>query len=628
MTGVATALSIEGIQEVGVQACVKHYVANEQETQRSSTTVNGTTVEAISANVDDRTMHELYMWPFADAVKSGVASVMCGYNRVNQTYACQNSKMLNGLLKGELGFQGFVVSDWSATHSGVLSINSGLDMNMPGPIDNSNPMNNSYFGQNLTLAVNNQSVSIERVDDMARRILTPYFFLGQDKEEYPTPDPTSLYILLQTYGYANALDGLPPAPPARDVRQESDKQLIRELGAAGIVLLKNVNSTLPLRDPASIGIFGNSAVDPTNGLYYEGTRESNSVLGFEFGTLSNGGGSGTGRSTYILSPLQALRERVDARLQMVIDNEFIATGDLTSIYPKPEVCLVFLKTWVSESYDRLSFENDWNSTIVVNTVASFCTSTIVITNSGGVNTMPWASNPNVTAILAAHFPGQESGNSIVDVLFGDVNPSGRLPYTIPVNESDYDFPVVNLTGPAALDSSAWQSDFTEGLLIDYRHFDAKNITPLYEFGFGLSYTDFEIDGDLSVEAIQNISSPYPLPTSDVVPGGNPDLYTNLFNVTARVSNTGSVSGATVLQLYLSLSGAAVPPGTPVRVLRGFEKVRIEPGEAADVQFSLTRRDLSFWNTSAQEWEIPAGEATLSLGFSSRDLRLSSKVKLL
>ncbi|CRG87320.1 beta-glucosidase [Talaromyces islandicus] len=600
LAGVAMAYSVRGIQDTGVQASAKHFIGNEQETQRSNTlSPNGTNVDAISSNIDDRTMHELYLWPFADAVKTGVANVMCSYNRVNQTYACENSKLLNGLLKGELGFQGYVVSDWHATHSGVRAIQAGLDMNMPGPIDGSDQSSgDSYFGQSITTAVNNGTLSEERLDDMARRVLTPYFFLGQD-HDYRSVDPSSLYLLSQTYGFPPAPAGPPPLP-ARDVRKDHAK-LIRDLGAAGVVLLKNTNGTLPLQHPSDIGIFGNDAAD-----------------------LSDG----TGRSTHVVSPLQGIRARTDAHLQYILDNQFISTGDFTSIYPVPDVCLVFLKTWVSEGSDRLSFENDWNSTTVVNNVASMCPNTVVVTHSGGVNTMPWASNPNVTAILAAHFPGQESGHSIADVLFGDVNPSGRLPYTIPLDASDYDIPVVNISGRAAYDSSAWQADFTEGLLIDYRHFDAKNITPLFEFGFGLSYTSFDLDQQHTVKPIHAIASPFPSPTTNVTPGGNPDLYTELFNVTTAVKNTGTVPGATVLQLYVSLQDASVPDGTPVKVLRGFEKVHLDATDAASVSFTLTRRDLSFWNTTAQDWQIPTGEATVSIGFSSRDLRSTTTVHLL
>ncbi|EHK21802.1 glycoside hydrolase family 3 protein [Trichoderma virens Gv29-8] len=627
LTGVAASYSIRGIQDGGVQACIKHLIGYEQETQRSNTvSPNGTEVAGISSNIDDRTMHELYLWPFADAVRSGVASVMCSYNRVNETYSCENSKLLNGLLKTELGFQGYVVSDWFGTHSGVKSILSGLDMNMPGPLgSDSISQSNSYFGQNLTWAIANSSIPESRLDDMAHRILTPYLHLGQNKA-FPAIDPSNLYVLLTDYGISPSAYGLPPAPPARDVRGDH-KDLIRQIGAAGVVLLKNTHSTLPLKNPENIGLFGYDAADVSDGVAYQGTATSTPEFGFKMGTLSVGGGSGSARNTYVVSPLQAIRNRTNARLQYILNNEFILRGDFSSIFPEPDVCLVFLKTWSEESRDRVSFENDYNSTLVVEKVASFCSKTVVITHSSGVNTLPWAKNPNVTAILAAHYPGQESGNSIVDILFGDINPSGRLPYTIPIKEGDYGNLIVNISGSAAYDSSAWQSNFTEGLLIDYRHFDANSITPLYEFGFGLSYTTFELQKPINVKAISAIRQQFPNAASDTVPGGNPSLFTELFEVTTSVKNTGSVDGASVVQLYVSFNHKDMPANTPVKVLRGFEKINLQPQSEAFIKFSLTRRDLSFWNVTAQDWQLPLGIVNLLVGFSSRDIRQARSIRL-
>lgn len=186
LSGVLVEETVAGMQSAGVQACTKHYIGNEQETMRNPTTVDGVTVEAISSNIDDKTMHETYLWPFANAVKAGMASAMCSYNRLNGSYGCQNSKALNGLLKDELGFQGYVMSDWTATHSGVPAIEAGLDMNMPGGIEftSASP---SFFGGNITAAVNNGSLAIGRVDDMILRIMTPFYYLGQDVG-YPAVD--------------------------------------------------------------------------------------------------------------------------------------------------------------------------------------------------------------------------------------------------------------------------------------------------------------------------------------------------------------------------------------------------------------------------------------------------------
>ncbi|KAF7588869.1 hypothetical protein BBP40_005054 [Aspergillus hancockii] len=615
LTGIAMDLTIRGSQKAGVQVSAKHYVGNEQETQRSQTVVNGTVVEGISSNIDDRTLHELYIWPFAHAVRAGAASVMCSYNRLNRTYACENPRILNEILKQELGFEGYVVSDWFATHSGLSSIHAGLDMTMPGPISEKD-RENSYFGSNIITAVNNGSLSETRVDDMIRRILTPYFYLNQH-QHYPTVDKSTAAIMARTYNAP-----FPGTPQARDVRGDH-AQFIRRSAAEATVLLKNTDNLLPLKSPAVVGVFGNDAADVTQGLLYDGENGGVANFGFEIGTLVIGGGSGGGRNTYIVSPLEAIKARgreQNFRVQYLIDNAVLARNDFRSIYPDPGVCLVFLKTWAQEGFDRLGFEADHNSTAVVNNVASRCPHTVVITHSGGINVMPWANNPNVSAILVAHYPGQETGNSIADVIFGDINPSGRLPYTIARDEQDYNTPILNLTGPKKADSDAWQVNFHEGLFIDYRHFDAKNITPLYEFGYGLSYTNFTIPGKISLShKVLNVPALAPKFSPHVPPGGNPALWEEVLTATASVQNTGSVPGATVAQLYLTLPRDSAPPDTPVRVLRGFEKVHLEPGEARDLHFPLTRRDISYWDVRYQDWRMPWGEFTIHIGFSSRDL---------
>ncbi|WQF85900.1 Putative glycoside hydrolase, family 3, glycoside hydrolase family 3 domain, immunoglobulin [Colletotrichum destructivum] len=617
LTGVAMQLTIEGMQAAGVQACAKHLIGNEQETQRTNSWLaNGTEIAAISSNMDDRTLHELYLWPFADSVRAGVASVMCSYNRLNQTYACENSALLNDVLKTELAFEGYVMSDWFATHSGADAINNGLDMNMPGPIGHAQALTGeTYWGPNITRMIGDGSVSEARLDEMVRLIMTQYYLFDQDAADYPAVDPSIIYTIA---AQSNLLDLVPlEPPPSRDVRRDHAK-LIRKLGAEATVLLKNVNGTLPLGNPTNIGVFGNDAADPADGLVFG--------AGFEIGTLSVGGGSGTGRHTYLVSPLEAIRARArgtGARVQHILNNRVLAAGDFSGLYPVPEVCLVFLNTFASEAYDRTSHEADWNSTLVVENVARRCPNTVVVTHSAGINTLPWAGNPNVTAILAAHLPGQETGNSIVDVLWGDVNPSGRLPYSIPVDPKDTDIPIVNLTEAEVTSPTAWQANFTEGLLIDYRQLDANDIDPLYEFGFGLSYTTFDLESSLKVEQLVDSVAAAPDPSTPNAPGGNPELWEPVVRVTARVKNTGPVAGATVSQLYVSLPMDAVPEGTPVQVLRGFEKVFLEPGESAVVDFELLRRDVSYWDVPSQTWVIPDGPIGFRVGFSSRDIRATA-----
>ncbi|KAH8753108.1 beta-glucosidase [Diaporthe sp. PMI_573] len=633
LAGVSTAESVLGLQDAGVQTSTKHFIGNEQETQRSSTTSpDGTRTEAISSNIDDRTIHELYMWPFASAVKAGTSSIMCSYNRLNQEYTCQNSYLLQKLLREELGFKGYVVSDWFATHSTAKSINSGLDLEMPGYLPTNYPGSELWFGENVLNAIRNGSVTEDRVDEMIRNILTPYYYLEQDAADYPSPDDSFPYLLLiqeASLEFGREVGLIPDDPNfvfprGRDVRGDHAK-LIREMGAAGTVLLKN-NNTLPLKTPKVIGVFGNDAGDFTNGFY----RPSETPESVNTGTMVIGGGSGTGRPSYVVSPLDAIKSKakeIEAQVLYVTHNEVIAKSDFRGIYPPPELCLVFQQTFASESFDRTSFELDGNSTAVINNVADFCGNTVVVTHSGGVNTMPWASHPKIGAILAAHYPGQESGNSIVDLLWGDVAPSGRLPYTIPRSAEDAGPAIVNLTQPVA-DPLGWQANFSEGLLIDYRHYDAQGIEPLYEFGFGLTYTTFAIDTQgTSVALAGGAVADRPNANSTVQPGGHPELWEDVVVVKTSVTNTGDRAAHAVPQLYLSFPGGA-PEGTPVKVLRGFEKVFVEAGASADVEFRLQRRDVSYWDTDGQAWVIPSGEFVFLVGFSSRDLPVEKSFAVL
>lgn len=614
LAGIAMNASVSGVQSTGVQACSKHFIANEQETQRTNTVLeDGTNIDAISSNVDDRTMHELYMWPFADAVRAGTASIMCSYNRVNGKYSCANPETL-ALLKEELAFPGYVVSDWYATHGTAEYANAGTDLEMPGPVGSAD-IGMSYFGDALLHAVGNGSVSEDRLDDMAERVLAPYFLLGQDKD-FPTLDPANgASFLVYQYGHNSPLAAYYPEVPSRDVRA-NHSELIRELGAASTVLLKNYNNTLPLVKHKEVGVFGNGAPYPIIGSVF--LDQAAHPEGFEVGALDIGGGSGTVRHTKLVAPLDAITKVVEGyggRVQALLDNEEIVDGRLRSIYPTPDVCLLFLKAYASEGQDRSSLELAWNSSQVVEKTAAVCPNTVVIMHGPGVVLMPWADNENVTAILSAHYPGEDTGNSIADVLWGVTEPSGRLPYTIPKAESDYGPPIVNLTSSA---DNNWQADFDEGQLIDYRRFDAEDIEPHFEFGSGLSYGTFDIASDVQVEVQPSLAATAD-PSGSLSPGGLDELWEEVALITIKVSNVGDVTSSTVPQLYVSFPQDTSPKGTPVRVLRGFEKLQLTAGETRDVEFSLLRRDLSFWDVGSKQWEIPRGEFTFFAGFSSRNL---------
>ncbi|KAF3766961.1 family 3 glycoside hydrolase [Cryphonectria parasitica EP155] len=572
--------TVQGMQSVGVITSLKHYIAYEQETNR----VPEGDVSSVSSNLDDKTLHELYLWPFQDAVHAGSGNIMCSYNRINGSWACQNSWTLNNILKTELGFQGFVVSDWTAQHSGVASANAGLDMTMP--------VGSTYWGDNLVESVNNGSVSAARLDDMVTRIVAAWYQMGQDSGDYPAPGV-----------------GIPrdlTAPHEKVIGWNASFKNVTYQGALeGHVLVKNVNNTLPLQSPQLISLYGYSAKTPDS--YYPGNAGWN---GGAYPLAAND----TWTPAYISSPFEALSVR--------------AQNDLTGLYwdfesTNPEVdgssdaCIVDVNAFASEGWDRPNLHDDYTDSIILN-VAANCANTIVIFQNAGARLVDtFIDHPNVTALIFAHVPGQDSGKALVSLLYGDENFSGKLPYSLPKNESDYS----DLAGPAQPEGEFAlypQANFTEGVYIDYRAFDAKNITPRYEFGFGLSYTTFAFSG-LSIAKGNASTASYP--TGEILEGGQVDLWDVVATVSATVTNTGSVDGAEVAQLYVGI------PGGPVRQLRGFEKPVLAAGASASVSFPLTRKDLSTWDVVAQKWLLQEGDYPLYVGSSSRDLPLTGTLTI-
>lgn len=717
LQGVAAALTIKGIQDEGVIATAKHYIANEQEHFRQS--FEWGLPNAMSSNVDDRTLHELYLWPFADSVKAGVASVMCSYNMVNNSYACGNSKLMNGLLKDELGFQGFVQSDWLAQRSGVASALAGLDMTMPG--DGLRWMNgDSLWGPHLTRAALNGSLPTERLDDMVTRTVAAWYQLGQDdKSRWPAPPPEgdggpnfSSWTDDEEGLIHPGTDDKTTAVVNKflDVQGEGKDfhgRLAQEIAAEGTVLVKNEDNLLPLsRDGWSNEGIPNGATDlKTNyhvGIYGEdaGPGKGPNVCpdrGCNQGTLASGWGSGAVDFPYLVTPLKALESAFDldsVNLSVSLTNKLQAKGSASDPETQ-DLCIVFINSDGGEGYiasdgirgDRNDLYPQKGGDKLVQKVAKTCGGgsrpTIVVVHAiGPVILERWIDLPNVKAVLLANLPGEESGNALVDVLFGDIDASGRLPYTVGKSLDDYGPGGQILYYPNA---AIPQQNFTEGLYIDYRHFDAHAITPRYEFGFGLSYTTFELS-DLrlttikpksalpdprppglspptypttlpdaktalfpagfrklknyiypyigSVEEIKQGSYPYPAGYSTPQPlspaggaeGGNPSLWDVHLEVNVSVTNTGTRPGKEVLQVYLSFPESVVDEETgeavdfPVRVLRGFEKVEVGVGKTRVVSVRLTRRDFSWWCVRRGNWVMPTeGAFTVSVGRSSRDL---------
>jgi beta-glucosidase len=712
LQGVAAAQTIKGIQEEGVMATAKHYLLNEQEHFRQAWEWG--IPNAISSNVDDRTLHEIYAWPFADSVKAGVTSVMCSYNQVNSSYACQNSKLLNGILKDELGFQGFVQSDWLAQRAGVASALAGLDVTMPG--DGLRwAKGNSLWGGELTKAVLNGSVPMGRLDDMATRVVASWYQVGQDKwpeDSGPnfsswtnekigklhegSPSDTSMGVVNQ---FVNA----------QGEGKDAHSHIVRRVAAEGTVLLKNEGKLLPLdrkgwkkgkrQTKYRVGVFGEDARLPHAGINNCPDQSCNE------GTLASGWGSGAVNFSYIIGPMSAIREAFDKDSVYVTDWLENKLPSQKVILEDQDLCIVFANADAGEGFEHYEkIRGDRNDLYLqkggdklIQDVAKGCGEgmgdvVVVIHAVGPVIMENFVDIMNVKAVVLANLPGTESGNAIVDILFGDVNPSGRLPYTIAKKEDDYGPGSKIKYLPSVSDGLAPQQNFSEGLYIDYRHFDKQDIAPRYEFGYGLSYTKFQLSSlvitakgqktPLPAARPEGIAPPsystelpdpksalfpegfhkvekyiYPWlettkgikkpeimtsqlqsPLSDAGggPGGNPDLYTTILEVSASVTNTGPLDGSTVVQLYVSLPQGykdhetGEPVDFPVRVLRGFEKMHLQAqkqqtrneGSSQLVTFKVTRRDLSYWDVTRQTWVMPSsGEIGISVGFSSRDLPL-------
>jgi beta-glucosidase len=422
-----------------------------------------------------------------------------------------------------------------------------------------------------------------------------------------------------------------------DARNSSFKSVLFDGAVEGHVLLKNTNNALPLKTPKLLSIFGYSAKAPdwsdVGGIlspWYYGAEPANvyeiltgftsgSAAGFSTiafnGTMICGGGSGATSQSRFSAPFDALIQQAETD-----DTEMFwdFVHDNPDVNPMSDACLVFANAWASEGYDRGGLRDDYTDGMIKN-VASKCGNTIVIFHNAGARLVEqWVDHPNVTALIFAHLPGQQSGKALVSILYGQSNPSGKLPYTVARNESDYAAQLSPDT-PQGIFIKFPQSNFTEGTLIDYRHFDAKNITPRFEFGYGLSYTTFGYS-NLAVNKNSTTAAPAALPTGAVGLGGQTDLWDVLATITADVSNTGSVDGAEVAQLYVGIPGAAAP-----RQLRGFEKPFIKAGQKATVTFPLTRRDLSVWDTVSQKWRLPGGSYGISVGSSSRNLPLQGQL---
>ncbi|KAJ4148554.1 hypothetical protein LMH87_003019 [Akanthomyces muscarius] len=674
--------TIKGIQEQGVIATIKHLVGNEQEMYRMYNPVQ----QAYSSNIDDRTLHEVYLWPFAEGVHAGVGAAMTAYNAVNGSACSQNSNLINGILKDELGFQGFVMSDWLGHMSGVGSALAGLDMDMPG--DTQIPLfGYSYWMFELTRSVLNGSVPMTRLNDMATRIVATWYHMGQD-QGYPA---TNFHYNTRNEKGSFYPAAFPESPIGVvndniDVRADHDV-VARQVAQDAITLLKNDGGLLPLSEERSIKVFGTDAAKNPDGPNACSDRNCNK------GTLGQGWGSGTVDYTYLDDPIGALQARAK---NVTLYN----TDSLPLFLPKPadeDIAIVFVSSDSGENTytvegnhgDRdASKLNAWhNGDKLVQDVANKYQNVIVVAHTVGPLVLEkWIELPTVKSVLVAHLPGQEAGRSLVEVLYGDVSPSGHLPYSITHAEEDMPKSVTDLIN-FELGNQA-DDDYTEGLYIDYRWLNKQKIKPRYAFGHGLSYTKFNFSGasitrvtplaktpparaektgilDYSQKipdasegvapegfhkifryiyswlqkseaeaAVKDAASkkyPYPSgyspeqkpgPRAGGSQGGNPALWDTAYTLSVAVTNVGArYSGKASVQAYLQFPDDAGYE-TPVIQLRDFEKTKtLTPNGTETVTLQLTRKDLSVWDTSIQDWVVPKidGAYKVWIGQASDDL---------
>jgi beta-glucosidase len=530
---------VRGIQAQGVGASVKHFAANNQETRRM-------TVDAL---VDERTLREIYLPAFEIAVREAQPwTVMCSYNKVNGTFVSENRWLLTEVLKEEWGHEGVVVSDWGAVDDRVASLAAGLELEMPG--------HGGSTDREIVEAVRAGRLDPAVLDAAVTRLLRLYVRVVEGRRAGATFDRAAHHAL------------------ARRVAGES------------LVLLKNEGGVLPLPKTAKVAFLGAFARQPR----YQG------------------GGSSHVRPTRLDTAHEAAVQLLAGRGQVVYAQGY----DLAGERPDPKLldeardaaaasdaAVVFIgltDVLESEGFDRKHLRIPESHVALVEAVAQVQPRLVVVLSNGSPVEMPWLGKAR--AVLEGYLGGQAGGAAAVDALFGEVNPSGKLPETFPRRLEDCSAHV-NFPGDEA------RVFYGEGLFVGYRHHDAADVEPLFPFGHGLSYTTFEYAG-LALD-------------KDRMDEGE------TLTVSLRVKNTGAVAGQEVVQLYVTDDRASVV--RPPKELKGFEKVALAPGEEKTVRFTLGRRAFAFWDVEVHAWRVEAGTFTLRVGSSSRALRLSAKVQV-
>ena len=532
LAGKLSAAFIHGVQSRNVGTSIKHFAANSQEHRRMSS----------SSEVDERTLREIYLPAFETAVKEEQPwTVMCSYNRLNGVFASENPWLLTDVLRKEWGFEGYVVSDWGAVSDRVAGLAAGLDLEMPS--------SGGINDKKIVEAVRSGKLDEAVVDQAVERILNIIFRFTEN------------------------------AKPDTPWDKEAQHQLAAEIAADCMVLLKNDDKILPLRKEDTVAFIGEFADKPR----------------------FQGGGSSHINCFRTTSALEAA-----AGLPVLYAQGYSATKDAATeeqiaeavaAAKKAKIAIVFAglpDVYESEGYDRTHMRMPECQNRVIEAVASANPNTVVVLHNGSPVEMPWIGK--VKAVLETYLGGQAVGLATIRVLYGETNPSGRLPETFPLQLED---------NPSFL-SYGGEGDiaeYREGIFVGYRYYDFKKAAVLFPFGYGLSYTDFEF--------------------SNLRLSANTITDQDLLTATVTVKNTGDRAGKAVIQLYVGDKESSV--FRPVRELKGFEKISLQPGEAKDVSFTLDKRAFAYWNTELHDWTVEPGDFTIEIGRSSRDIALDASV---
>jgi beta-glucosidase len=551
-----------GLQENDVMACVKHFAANNQETNR----------DIYDVQMDERTLREIYLPGFKAAVTEANAyAIMGAYNKFRGEYLCENDYMLNTILRKEWGFKGVVVSDWAAVHSTVKTLKNGLDIEMGTP----KPFNEFFLADKLIAAAKKGEISEDEINIHVKRILR---------------------VLFQV----KAMGGQERAKGS--IATEAHYQDAYKIATENIVLLKNDKNVLPLQlnGIKSIAVIGNNAT------------KKNALGGF-------GAGVKTKRE---ITPVEGLQNRLPSSIKINYAEGYLERyeekktgklGDITLSGPvtidqldpaklqeaieaakKSDIAIVFAgsnRDYETEASDRRNLKLPFGQEELINKVREANPNTIVVMIAGAPFDIEAIKN-NTSALVWSWFNGSEGGNALADVLLGKVNPSGKLPWTMPKNIMD---------SPAHATNS-FPGDktvtYSEGILVGYRWFDTKKIEPLYPFGYGLSYTTFAFE---NAKADKKSYS-----------------ENETFAVSVTVKNTGKVDGKEVVQLYSSKSDSKITRAA--QELKGFQKVFIAAGKTETVTIQVPVKELAYYNVDAKKWTVEPGNYTLKLGSSSRDIK--------